>query len=62
MSRLIAQKLQKDKKILEAKRLLHEALAEHQKSIKGIKGPDPGKLPDLLLAHSRAQIETCAPG
>src|SRR3989338_8402920 len=45
--KLLADKLKNDKRVLEAKRLLKEALAEHQSSITGLRPANP----DLQSAY-----------
>lgn len=55
MSKLIAERLLDDSRVAEARRLLHAALMEHQKSITGVKPADPDR-----AAEYRKLIENFA--
>jgi 4-aminobutyrate aminotransferase-like enzyme len=53
MQDLSARALAKDKRVIEAKRLLNEALSDHQASLTGIRPPDPDRVKEYAetLAH-----------
>ncbi|MFH0821266.1 MAG: acetylornithine aminotransferase, partial [Pseudomonadota bacterium] len=42
MNHLLADAFRADPRVLEARRLILEALADHQDEIRGIRGPEPG--------------------
>lgn len=53
MSPSTAQALRDDPRVIQAKRLLTQAVSDHSQGIRGVRGPDPDRVPEYQAALAR---------